>query len=215
MISALDICNNALDRIGQGSRIASLSEQSPEAEACARWYPITYASALEAYNWSFARRDEILTSDDLLADFNPIPYKYAYKIPNDLMKILYITRPNVGEYVETLGNRTGVSFNFRSQDGVKVIACSSPPPLVIHYQANLDPINDIELCTPAFANALSILLASNIVGSLVRDVTSASVSLELYKLGSAFLAQAASYDANQGGYTVSNNKYSSFLLARR
>ena len=62
----IDICNNALDLIGQGTHIDSLDEQSFEARSCKRLFKPVLNQCLDIYNWSFARKDEVITADSIM-----------------------------------------------------------------------------------------------------------------------------------------------------
>ena len=121
----IDVCNRALDIVGQGGMITSFDQRTPEAEMCKRHFMPTYQTALDAYNWSFARRDEIIDKDNLLSDVCVLPYAYAYELPEDVMRVLYLTEMDAPATIETLSNRHAIQFNFRNYDGKKVLATNT------------------------------------------------------------------------------------------
>lgn len=208
----IEVCNMALDIISQGGHIQSLDEHSTEAEACKRHFKLVYDNALNSHNWSFARRDEVITTEDLLADVVSLPYKYSYKLPEDVMRVLKLTEVDAGASDETLAERQAIQFNFRNYDGAKVLVTDHVAPFAIQYVAYLE---DLDQCSPTFISALTYLLASKLACSFLGGDRSFDISLKLYQLGSAELASAAGLDAQQGSYSISTGKYSSFLRARR
>ena len=207
----IDVCNMALDIVGQGGQINSFDELTPEAELCKRHFLPTYQSALEQFNWSFSRRDEVIDEENRLEDVFALPYLYVYSIPEDVLRILYLTELDAQPQVETEGNRDAIQFNFRNYDGKKVLATNHQPGFVMHYQAFLE---DISTCSPSFVNALTYLLASRIASGILGSNDRLTVGVKLYQVGYQLLSQAAAYDAQQGSYSVDNNRYSKFIRVR-
>lgn len=207
----VDVCNMALDIIGQGGHIESFDEFTPEAEMCKRHFMPTYRAALEQYNWSFSRRDEVIDEENRLENVYALPYAYVYSIPEDVLRILYLTELDAQPRVETEGNRDAIQFNFRNYDGAKVLATNHAPGFVMHYQAFLD---DVGTCSPTFIYALSHLLAGSLAAGILNSNDRLTVGLKLTQLGQTLLAQSASNDARQGAYSVDNNKYSGFIKVR-
>lgn len=211
-MDAIEICNYALSIVGQSRKIASFEERSPEAESCKLLYSQTLNLALEQYNWSFARRDEIITDEQYQRDIVALPYKYAYKLPDDVMRVLYLQPVNSGEIIETMGKRRAIQFNFRNYDGKKILATDSRPNFAVHYQCYLD---DISVCSPSFIDGFSYLLASKLSGTLIRGVDGINISSAFLKIAQERLALASAYDAQQGNYAADDYRYSSFIRARQ
>lgn len=211
-MSIVDVCNIALDLIGQGGHIQSLDEHSTEAEACKRHFQLVYNNALNTYNWSFARRDEVITTDDLLADVVALPYKHTYRLPEDIMRILRLTEIDAGAEDETLATRQAIQFNFRNYDGTKVLATDAVAPFVVQYQAYLD---DIDQCPPTFISALTYILASRLAGAFIGGTSGYDVGVKLYQMGTLEMTAASNLDAQQGSYSITDGKFSSFIKARR
>jgi len=82
MPSTVDICNLALMHLGTNSTISSLSEQSPEARACARVYDTARDATLRDHNWNFATRYISLAA----IGNAPQGWQYRYQYPHDCMK---------------------------------------------------------------------------------------------------------------------------------
>jgi len=90
-ISIVRICNMALSNIGAKSTIESLTEGSAESNECNLWYDWSRLQALEAFDWSFARRRLTLAThgDDPPGD----EWGFRYQYPADCVKFRRIWNP--------------------------------------------------------------------------------------------------------------------------
>lgn len=94
------VCNLALSSIGTRSTIASLSENSTEAEVVSLWYAQTRDSLLRAFPWNWARRQVLLAvfksargtleNPNGLLPEPPQPWRYEYSWPSDCLTARYI-----------------------------------------------------------------------------------------------------------------------------
>lgn len=210
--SLIEVCNLALDLIGSGRHVKTLDDKTPEAEACKRLYKPVLESALNMFNWSFCRRDEILNKDDLVSDAFPLPYKFAYKIPEDVMQILMLTEVDASSDIESLRlHDRRIRYNLRNFEDKTVIATNHPPNIAIHYQCYTEQIS---LGPPLFREALSYLLAAKLATALIKGSSGLSISAQLYQQGLLTIGNAASRDATQGVETVTEGVVSSFIKAR-
>lgn len=87
------ICNMALAHI-KAARITTLSERSEEAEYCNIFYDTARKATLEAFNWSFARKNMALVQMNEYTgdDFTRYGFTYRYAYPSDCAKARYIPR---------------------------------------------------------------------------------------------------------------------------
>ncbi len=83
MTTVTDICNAAISHCGTRSKISSIDEGSPEANACLNHFAMVRDATLRAYDWNFAR----VTSG--LADLGNPPARWAYKYaaPVDCLRL--------------------------------------------------------------------------------------------------------------------------------
>ncbi len=90
-ISKVKIGNMALSNIGARSSIEDLTENTAEAQQINLWYDFARGEALEAFNWSFARKRLTLA---LHAD-DPPPgvWAYRYQYPADALVLRFIENP--------------------------------------------------------------------------------------------------------------------------
>jgi len=77
--TAITICNLALGKLG-AARIISLTEASPEANACSIHYEQTRNEVLRAHRWNFAITRATLTE---LASAPEFGWAHQYQLPND------------------------------------------------------------------------------------------------------------------------------------
>jgi hypothetical protein len=81
--SPIQICNAALARIGS-SPILSLSDASPEAQACNGLYDLARHAVLRAFPWRFAVKTEELAR----IDKEPVGWSFAFAAPFDLVRVI-------------------------------------------------------------------------------------------------------------------------------
>jgi len=82
-----DICNLALSHIGVADEIASLTEDSPEAQALNRFYTMAIDDTLRAFPYPFARKvvSLALISENGDDDHPDTNYLYSYVYPSDCL----------------------------------------------------------------------------------------------------------------------------------
>ena len=91
-LSAVQIGNMALSHIGHRSTIESFDEASAEAKQVKLWYDRARLEALEAFDWSFARKRQALAAhtDDPPAGV----WGYRYQYPADCLRARYLVNPS-------------------------------------------------------------------------------------------------------------------------
>jgi hypothetical protein len=114
-ISAVDICNLALDLIGQGPPIVSFDEGSNLANTFKRRYPLSRNEVLRIHPWNFAIHRENLVQ---LTETPDSGYTYQYQLPVDplCLRVLEVTNVVNPDYrIEgdrLLTNETEVSIRY-------------------------------------------------------------------------------------------------------
>lgn len=211
MYTQTEVCNMALGLIGEGHMIDDIDEHSVTAEACKRYFNLCLDSCNGAYNWSFARRDEVIDDTYLLSDVVALPYRYAYKVPEDVFKILRLGDVTDSSETETLGYRGTIQFSFRNYDNQKILVTDKEAPFTIQYQCR---ITDVGICDALFIEALSYLLAHKLCSCIIRDASATSFGTYMYKMYATVLGRAAALDAQQGNRGVAEPAYSGFTRAR-
>lgn len=196
----VDICNNALDLVGNGLHITSLDEQSKEADLLRRNYQNTVEQALTMFHFSFARKDEVITEKMQIKDYISIPYKYTYSIPSDVLTILRLEHyvGNTGDIMDS----PIIKYNFRNIRNKKCIVTNDKAPFVMQY---ICKVEDESLFSASFIDAIQYMLASKLATGLIHGGTGISMSDNLMQKGLSMLAFSAGQDAQQGSEELLNH----------
>jgi len=94
MPSVVDICNRALDKLGQNP-ITSLDDGNTAANLCTRVWPITRDQVLREHPWNFAVK-RIVTAPSLTSP--PWGFNYQHPIPSDCLRIIELQDVKADEY---------------------------------------------------------------------------------------------------------------------
>lgn len=214
MTTKVDICNNALDLIGQGIHIKGFDDQTKEADLCRRNYQQIVDRCLTKFNFSFARKDELITNSYLVSDVVSIPYKYTYKIPSDVMNILYLERYSKSKD-ETINNKDTIKFNFRvvkiNNVPTRCIVTNDEAPFVIQYQAFID---DPNLFSVQFTEAVEYMLGARFASALIHGSTGLNTSNNLMQNALMLLQIASGQDNQQGADSIQDDAIPEFISAR-
>ena len=210
MISQIDLCNNALDLVGQGMHIDTLEDDTKEADLCRRNYSVTVQRALAKFNFNFARKDEVITDSNLL-DTVSLPWAYTYSLPEDCQRVLFLNELDDTSEAEQI-HKDEIRFNFRQVDKKAVLVTDHKAPFVVQYQSY---VYDTELFSDGFAEAVEFLLASRMATALIHGLTGLQIGQQLLQTGNLYLNLAASADAQQGVNSIIPTQAPKFIRARK
>lgn len=161
--SVVDICNNALIRIGSKT-ITSLTDGDKVANSCNTIYERTRDTLLRMHLWNFAMKRTQLASEE---DAPAFGFSYSYPLPSDFIRVKQLDESDDPYKIEAGKLLTDAAE-------VKLIYVSR--------------IEDVAQFDPLFTEALVLLLAINLsyilIGSNGRE---ASLKEELNK--TLFLAK--------------------------
>lgn len=146
--SVVDICNNALIRIGSKT-ITSLSDGDKVANACNALYEQTRDSLLRQHLWNFAIKRSQLASEDTTPAFG---FSYTYPLPADFIRVKMIDDQYLDYKIEQSSLLTDSSE-------VKLVYVSR-----IEDVAKFDP-----LFTEALILSLALRLSYILIGSNSRE----------------------------------------------
>ena len=82
--TVVDCCNSALQRVGATS-ILSLTDNSPEARACAIAYDSNRRDELRRHRWDFSLSRAVLAPDSTAPAFD---YLYQFTLPSDCLRVI-------------------------------------------------------------------------------------------------------------------------------
>lgn len=141
------IANRALTLLGSGKRILALDDAAPEAKTLLALWPDARDATLAEHPWNFAIARAALPA---LAAPPAFGYARAFALPLDCLRWLPPRRPYRPQI---------------EQEGA-VLLSNAEPPLAIRYVARVE---DVQLWSPGFADALAYRLAAEAAEPLSAD----------------------------------------------
>lgn len=182
MASVVDICNLALARLGDRATVASISppEGSPQADHCARFYPIARDAALSRHPWRFALRRRNLAR----IETKPVGVEGRYfALPSDCLSIVRVDVPFSAMLPK-------LPYRVETVNGQQVLLCSSEEVSCLYISSET---SEAEFPSD-FVDALSVLLASYLAGAVVPGNSGISIGVKLRELYESIVSAAISDD---------------------
>ena len=180
-ISPVSIGRMALSNIGDKSNIESLDEQSTAARKISIWYDHARKQALEAFDWSFARKRQTLATH---GDDPTTEWVYRYQLPSDCVAFRRIFNP-LGEDAEPIPFDLEISTN-----GTLSILTNQADAIGVY---TFDQ-TACDLFSPIFVTALSYLIAFYICYDVTGKQDVKKGALETYI---SLIRNAQTQNANQ------------------
>ena len=206
MTDQVTIWNMALQAVGTRSSVASLTENSTEANALAIRWDNALAATLQKARWNFARRQALLT---LLADATqgqtvPTPWMYEYAYPSDCAQGRNImatvlqqpagTTPGVPSTPTAVGPPipflVGIDYDANGNQ-IKVILTNQPQATFVYTGL----VTNTELYDDQFVEALSVMLGARVCFQLTGD---RQLAKDLMAQGEAMCLAASASNGNEG-----------------
>lgn len=154
--SQVDICNNALVKVG-AERIVSISDSVKQARTLSAIWDMKRQAELQAYPWKFASKRAELPA---LASAPTYGWARAYQLPADYLRMI-----QVGEYWALYApNEAGEFFQI---EGAQIL-CDETSPLRIRYTRDVTNTGEF---TPLFAESLACRLAMELAQALSDSTT--------------------------------------------
>jgi hypothetical protein len=167
----IDIWNMALARIGARYGISDIDEDSPEARACALFWPSVRKSALRRHPWCFAMVRQALAvhvSSPLTSDWG-----YSYSLPVNCLRVIRLA---TGAPFEVAGR------NLHTDDAAAE---------AYFIDEDCDPSS----YDPCFVEAASLHLSSSLAMPLTND---RQILANMEALMSRYRPEAMALDAGEG-----------------
>ena len=139
--SETDICNQALERVGD-ERIAAIDDTSVTSARCNFNYPIARRQLLRKYPWSCAAKRATLAQSSETDVFEGRDERAIYQLPGDYLRMI-----SVNEQYDI--------YSRNKIEGRKIYS-NEQAPLRIRYVHDLEDTNILE---EAFKEALAMFLA--------------------------------------------------------
>ena len=192
-MTAVDICNLALGRLGE-SAIISLEDPNEQARACARFYASTRDQALRDHLWSFAKRRAVLS------EILPPPtfgWGHHYQLPIDCLRVFALNREaedlSTGDPPHTIEGRRLLT----DESGARIV-----------YVARTIDTGQYDA---TFVEVLALLLASKLTTILTGSRDTDQKFLNMYRMA---MGTARRQDANEGRKDSALPADSRFVAAR-
>lgn len=94
MSSVIDLCNKALDKLGQGA-ITSLSDGTKSSRLCDRTWPLVRDQVLRDHPWNFAVKRATLAASETAPDWG---FTAQFPLPSDSLRLIEVRDLSTGEY---------------------------------------------------------------------------------------------------------------------
>lgn len=204
MASAVDICNLALSHLGDAATVASIAppEQSVQAEACAKFYPIARDQLLEMHAWRFAVRRVALPE----LSTNPVDsWRFAYELPSAVVRPLAVLMPESTDDTDTQ------DYAVESLDDGTQVVYTNVEAATLRYIAR---ITDSTRFTPGFVTALSWLLASYLAGPVLKGKVGAAAKEACERRFAVEASKAMSLSANSSRTSTYRDHKPSWITGR-
>lgn len=171
-MNVTEICNMALAYLGKG-RISSIDEQTETARQCKLFYSYTKKKLLREYAWGFAKRSERLAQLDSVVP----AWEYVYAYPSKCIAVRKIysceeTLDVINRHIRVVESKHIMPDEkdkyeiLMISDNVLGVGCDVA-------QAWLDytyDVDDADMFSPDFVEALTHLLASNMAIQLTGNM---------------------------------------------
>jgi len=154
--SELQIYNLAVDAVGGTGTIATVDEESREAELCRRWFAPTRDQVLAGAHWASAKRYKRLAllterAGDTWVSTDPSPgYGYAFSCPADLLAPRYLSDFS--------------RFDFHRLDDTNTVISVATEDPILTYTSRITPVQMEHNLAMAIMAALAAFICSPLTG---------------------------------------------------
>ena len=184
LVTYTDIANMALGYVGGGVLNNLETDATEDANLARRYFDVSRKAELETYDWSFARRFQVLPA---ASDEPQEPWSFAYVLPADVLAVRGIQR------VRGSAPDRRIAYELAaSADGNQALVLTDQPDAVLRYTFDQE---NTAVYTTNFVLALAHRLASYVGYSRTRKLNIMEAQLGLAAQARA-VAQGA--DANAG-----------------
>lgn len=170
-LSAVKICNMALDKIG-ANRISSLSDTDRTSVLCNDVYERARDELLYSHPWNFAITRASLSADAATPDWE---YSNQYTLPNDCLRVIRLEYTNYDYRVE----------------GRKIVTDQGAPLKIIYIKQE----TDVTVFTPGFTELLALKIAIDLGYNFTANASLIQGLIDQFRRKKAEVKQ---HDAQEG-----------------
>ena len=175
MPSVVDICNRALDALGE-SNITSLEDGTKPANLCNRNWPMVRDEVLRLHPWNFAVRRATLAPSTTSPDWG---FSYQHPCPSDMLRLIEVKDMSTNDYL----------LESDSDEGRVILADDDT--LYIRYIARVE---DPQKYDDLFIAAVSARLTAELVEPLTQSNTKKADAWNAFDMA---IRNAVSVDAQE------------------
>jgi hypothetical protein len=180
-----DICNAAISHCGTRSKISSLTEGSPEANACASHFNMARDATLAEADWNFARRTVSLAQITCSVQ----RWGYEYVLPSDYIRLRRLNDTPLVMLPETFYEMAADVDSTGSY--INVLFCNLSTVSAIYTAQVTDP----NRWTAGFIDALTYSLAARVCFELTGKEDRVKALTQMWR---SMMDDAAAQSANEG-----------------
>lgn len=156
MPSVIDICNSALDKVGQAP-IMSLTDGNKAAKLCNRNWPLVRDKVLRACGWNFATKRAVLAPSVTAPAWG---FGKSFPLPTDLLRLVEVLDHTTDEY---------------QVEGRSILANDSV--LYIRYVTRIE---DPNLYDSMFCDSAALALAIELCEPMTQSTSKLQALVNLY-----------------------------------
>lgn len=178
MLTETDIANIALARLSDDP-IVDIGENSDRAKAVRSVWPVVLKTFLTAHEWSFAKKFDRPARLNLPVN-DPIPYAYAFAVPEDMLKIRGVYMPHfiLGMGISRPARPEVMYEVMRYADSRRMAIFTNADDVVVEYTSNATLLDDF---SPDAVDALACKLAAELCLNLKNASARAQEMIQRYQ----------------------------------
>lgn len=157
MPSVIDICNSALDKLGQTS-IMSLTDGNKAAKLCSRNWPLVRDKVLRDHPWNFAVKRVALAPTTMAPAWG---FSQSFPLPADLLRVMEVVDHSTDEYQIENGTILANAMVLR-----------------IRYVSRVE---DPNMYDALFRDSVALALAADMCEALTQSASKEQVLAEKYR----------------------------------
>lgn len=179
MLTETDVANLALSRLSIDP-IISITENTDRAKKVRPVWPVVFKTFLTAHEWSFAKKFDRPARLSLPAN-DPLPYRYAFAIPEDMVKLRSVMAPERRRLFGIVRpERREVMYEvMRYADTRKQAIFTESADIVIEYTSSATILDDF---SPDAIDALASKLAAEVSLNMKNATERAQQLIQRYQM---------------------------------
>lgn len=193
VVTAVNVCNTALDLIGHSKRITSISppDGSSEADVCAEHYTDCVNELLDVHHWNFATVKRALVA---VSESDDPAWDYCYEVPEGMLRLISVIPSDATDNSYTANAAVPVDYEIHADTDDVVRIYTDLEDAWVRF---VKYVESPGLFSPTFIEALQWKLASRIAGPIIKGTEGATERDRCTQQYMMAIAKATQNDARQ------------------